>query len=365
LDVEERVQRCLSDARQYLEVRPEMAWSRAQQAVTLLGRSGAPGAVSDRAARDAALLTVSEICYVLAMRGVRLPPELGSPDLFNEACDQARAAQRERLSYLIRNIAEMAHGVLPSARFIILSDVAIGIVSARAELEPWVVLELDRRWKGWLDELEAGMANNPSNTRMLVGVLPAVCRILNLPDADVRAERIYQRSVQIFVKDRKYDEALQVLPLLPERQPRTEAVCHEGLGNFREAAECFVLAGSKKDALRCYRLIPDIPKALELAREVADDATAESLEWIGKLRELVDQRPEKFTKVVSPAEKKILEQLLEQALGVTRQKPAAKKAAGAKKAAAAKKAPAAKKAAAPKPRAPKKRPYIADDDFPF
>ena len=35
IDVEERIRRCQQDARQYLEVRPEMAWSRAQQAVTL------------------------------------------------------------------------------------------------------------------------------------------------------------------------------------------------------------------------------------------------------------------------------------------------------------------------------------------
>jgi hypothetical protein len=43
LDAEERVQRCQKDARQYLDVKPEIAWSRAQQAITLLGRLGAAG----------------------------------------------------------------------------------------------------------------------------------------------------------------------------------------------------------------------------------------------------------------------------------------------------------------------------------
>src|SRR5262249_32315977 len=54
LDAEERVQRCQADARQYLELKPDMAWSRAQQAVTLLGPAGSPAAVSDQAAREAA-----------------------------------------------------------------------------------------------------------------------------------------------------------------------------------------------------------------------------------------------------------------------------------------------------------------------
>ena len=51
LDLEERIQRCQTDARQYLEVKPEIAWSRAQQAVTLLGRPGLPAAIADEAAR--------------------------------------------------------------------------------------------------------------------------------------------------------------------------------------------------------------------------------------------------------------------------------------------------------------------------
>jgi hypothetical protein len=56
LDPEERVQRCQADARQYLEVKPGIAWSRAQQAVTLLGRPGSLAAVRDEAARNTAFL---------------------------------------------------------------------------------------------------------------------------------------------------------------------------------------------------------------------------------------------------------------------------------------------------------------------
>ena len=53
------------------------------------------------------------------------------------------------------------------------------------------------------------------------------------------------------------------------------------------------------------------------------------------------QRPDKFGRTVTDPEKKLLQDLLERALGVTRKKPAAKKAAS--------------KSAAPRKRAPAKR----------
>ncbi len=68
LDLEERVQRCQTDARQYLEVKPEMAWSRAHQAITLLGPKGSVASVADEAARSTAYLTLAEVCFTLAAR---------------------------------------------------------------------------------------------------------------------------------------------------------------------------------------------------------------------------------------------------------------------------------------------------------
>ena len=38
LDIEERIQRSIADARQFLTVKPDLAWSRAQQAVALTRR---------------------------------------------------------------------------------------------------------------------------------------------------------------------------------------------------------------------------------------------------------------------------------------------------------------------------------------
>ena len=69
---------------------------------------------------------------------------------------------------------------------------------------------------------------------------------------------------------------------------------------------------------------------------------APALEWITAMQTLAAKRPDNFNRVVKAEEKKLLESVLETALGVQRKKPAAKKAAVKKPAAkkvAVKKAP--------------------------
>jgi hypothetical protein len=60
---------------------------------------------------------------------------------------------------------------------------------------------------------------------------------------------------------------------------------------------------------------------------------AGSYEWLMQLRTLAEARPENFNRVMTAPEKKILEQMLEHALGVSRKKAAAKKTAPKKAAA--------------------------------
>jgi hypothetical protein len=113
--------------------------------------------------------------------------------------------------------------------------------------------------------------------------------------------------------------------------------------DFRQAAECYRVAGDLKSALNCYRSIPDLEAALQLLPELGTGhPAADSLQWMARMQKLVAERPEKFTKTVTPAEKKLLEEMLERSLGVARRKPVPRKAA-VKKVAAKKTAPRPKR----------------------
>jgi tetratricopeptide (TPR) repeat protein len=325
LGAEERVQRCQADARQYLEVKPEMAWSRAQQAATLLGRLDAPAAVTDQAVRDAAHLTLAEICFLLGVRHTRLPAELGNPDLFAEAAQAALQARRRGLAAAIRAIGRVdrAHS---ADRLQALAELAQVLPQHKSELESWVLVEIAAKRHSWLEALEAASPVNRSNTEAFLQLFPAFYDALGVPDAAQRLEGLRQRAIQALIKDKYFDEALRVLAKLTRREPKLEALCYEGVGNLRGAAESFKQAGDLKNALRCFRAIPDFAAALEIVRRLPDHPAAPSLEWLARLQSVVGERPEKFTRTVTDAEKKILEEMLEQALGVKRRKPAPKPA---------------------------------------
>jgi hypothetical protein len=323
LDIEERVQRCQTDARQFLQVKPELAWSRAQQAITLLGTPGSLAAVEDRDARNAAHLTLAEVCFIMGLRGVRLPPELGVVDLFATAGDAALSARRPGLCEILGAVASV-HGAAAENRLQRLAQLARVLTQHKDQIEPWLRIEFAARAQAWVDELESALFNG-HNAALLIRLLPGFYEALDLSDRMARTERLQQRAIQLLIKDKQYGDALAALRALPERQPKLEAQCHEGLGDFRAAAESYLAAGSPKDALNCYRSIPDLEAALKLLSEIGEHPAAESLRWISRVQRLMEERPDKFNKTVNAAEKKLLEEILERGLGVARRKPAPRK----------------------------------------
>ncbi len=349
LDAEERIQLCQSDARQYMSVRPEMAWSRAQQAVTLLGPPGSAASITDASVRNGAYLTVAEICFCLAFRNTRLAPELGRPDLFAEAAGAAVQAHRHGLAAIIRSVEKAnrpASAERPAERLNSLADLANTLPLYRADLEPWLLVEIESRSKAWIEELESALSSG-TNAAVLIRLLPPFYDVLGVPDRPARTERLRQRAIQLLIKDKQYSLALDALRATPERQPKLEATCLEAMSEFSLAAEAYRKAGDLKAALNCYRAIPDLDSALQLLPAISDGhPAADSLQWMAKMQKLIAERPEKFTKLVTPAEKKMLEEMLERGLGVTRRKPVPRAQSATKRAPAARKAgPATRKAA--------------------
>jgi hypothetical protein len=161
---------------------------------------------------------------------------------------------------------------------------------------------------------------------------------LFVPDeAKARSTRLREKALRQLMKAGSFRLALQLLDELPQADRKLVAECREGLGELEAAAAEYLSAGRPADALRCYRGIPDFEKTLDLIGQIGDHPAKASLEWLKSMRELAAARPAEFSRNVLPAEKKLLEQVLESALGVSRKKTVAKKPAAKK--APAKKAP--------------------------
>ena len=324
LEVEERIQRCQRDARQLVPVKPDLAWSRAQQAVALLGLPGDTLAVTDGPAREAAYMTLAEVCFQLAFRKQSLSPELGRPDLYQQAADAARSARK----FLLAN-AMHAIGVVDRGNRVEhlnhIGNVVQLISEAREELPAWFIVEVTGRADVWLEEMDRNLEAG-DNPLLAQRMLPPFFDALRLPDAPGRKDRLAQRCVQILMKSRRYPQALTIIQSLPEAKPKLAAECYEGSGQFDKAAAIYLQLGDREKALKCFRSAPDFESALKLVRQMEAHPARAPLEWLGELDALLARRPENFNRAMTPPEKKLLEAMLERGLGVQRKKPAVKKA---------------------------------------
>jgi len=325
LDVEERIQRCQQDARQLLVVKPDMAWSRAKQAVSLLGEGANLAAVRDDSVRHAAHLTLAEVCFTLAFRKLRLSSELGNPDLIDEAARAATAAGKPGTALIMRQIGTVLQA-RPEDHLTALGELARHMTRHQQELEPWLLVEIGGQLPRWVEELENALSAG-DNASILAQILPPFYDALRMPDSEQRKTRLRQRCIQFLIRNKRHAQALAILESLPERTPEQEAVCLQAMGEYRRAAEAYRAAGNLKEALACYRSIPDFDAAYALLQELKDHPAAGSYEWLVRLRQVLAERPEKFARVMLPSEKGLLEELLEQALGTKRKKPAPRQAA--------------------------------------
>jgi hypothetical protein len=236
--------------------------------------------------------------------------------------------------------------------------VAVQLADHEAEIDPWLVELLQTRSVFWLSTLEVRVDQIPL---VIYGSLPKLYRIFSPAEAPYRTAKLRGRTIQALMRLGSHADALRILLQTPGADPKLIAECRERLGEFEAAAIEYLKAGSPKDALRCYRSVPDFGKALELLQGMPDHPARASMDWLRRMRDLAAERPEEFSKTILPGEKKLLEQILEASLGATRKKAAAKPApkAAAKAAPKTKKPPPAKRPLKPKPRKkPDDNPYF-------
>jgi tetratricopeptide (TPR) repeat protein len=339
LEIEERLQRCQRDARQLVSVKPDLAWSRAQQAVALLGTPGDLTCVIDPEARQTAYRTLSEVCFQLAFRKKSLSPELGRLDLYEQAAEATRAAGQFLLANAMLAIgtAERAQGI---ERVNWIAQAIQQVAEAREQLPGWFIVEITSRAEAWLDDLGRHL-DAGDNPLLAQRILPPFFDALGFSDAQARKDRLAHRAIQILMKNRRHAQALTILEHLPEAKPKLTAECYEETGQFARAAAIYLELGERDKALKCYRSVPDFAAAVGLVRQMEGHAAAPSLEWLAELDGVLARRPENFNRTMTAPEKRLLEGMLERGLGVQRKKPAVKKAApkGSQKKPAPKRAP--------------------------
>ena len=354
LDLEERIQRCLQDARQLLDVKPDLAWSRAMLAVMLLGGGREVERVMDADLRERVQLTAAEISFVLGMRGAKMDASLGALNLFDEAEKLLDGDKHTRLRVMIhrlREISNAAHVERPSKLFLF----AEHVVQSTTPIPQWMLTEIQPKLRGWVDQLESTV-DVGHNAALLFPILRPFYEAIHFPDAAGRVRALRERTLQSLMKAKRYPDALSLLRIksgegLNAAERKTEATCLEKTGAYGAAAAIHRENGDLASAVDCYREVPDIVAAYELMRRMPEAHPArEAYDWMLQVKDVFAKRPANFNKVMLAAEKKSLESMLEQGLGVQRKGPVAKKVTAKKE--------AAKKVAAKQATKPKQNPWF-------
>jgi hypothetical protein len=154
---------------------------------------------------------------VLGLRNARLAPELGRPDLFQEAKRAALNAGRFGLGAMLDSIGRL-HRATFDNRLQALVDVAQMLPARKTEIEPWLMVELNSRASGWAGELEAALFN-ARNAGILIQLLPPFYELLDIPDRQARTQRLQQRAIQFLIKDKQFAPALGALRELASASP--------------------------------------------------------------------------------------------------------------------------------------------------
>jgi hypothetical protein len=170
-----------------------------------------------------------------------------------------------------------------------------------------------RRWHtnkivGWMDDLEK--APRPSEDSRTIRVIDTATILANAltKDYDYLEGLVQKTCVQWAdqaLGDRKPKTALKILEKLTIRDHHREADGYLKDGQLASASESFELAGNIEAAISAARQIPDIGRALELARRIESDDLP-TLEWLNDAKALFDNRSTRSVGNLTDAESKTL-----------------------------------------------------------
>ena len=170
-----------------------------------------------------------------------------------------------------------------------------------------------RRWHtnkivAWMDDLEK--APRPNDDGPTIRVIDTATILANVLTKEYDyleglVQKTCVRWADQALGDRKPKTALKILEKLTIRDHNREADCYLKDGQLVSASESFELAGNIEAAISATRQIPDIERALELARRTNSDDLP-TLEWLNDAKALFDNRSTRSVGNLTDAESETL-----------------------------------------------------------
>ena len=166
-------------------------------------------------------------------------------------------------------------------------------VLGRVEIElPEVDSAFRKKLTNWFDGIakQDALADEKQTFRVLSDTAKFVDRLnKSFPYMVQQFEQIRLDWASQYLSRKKFDTAIKILEQLKNRDHSLEAKCYLEAGKPASASKSYELAGDIEQAIMCARKVPDIDRALKLAKDV-DSPLLKTLEWLNDAKLLFENK---------------------------------------------------------------------------
>lgn len=179
------------------------------------------------------------------------------------------------------------------------SDQTVDLMLGGAEILSRVEIELPevdsafrKKLTNWFDGIakQDALADEKQTFRVLSDTAKFIDRLnKSFPYMAQQFEQIRLDWASQYLSRKKFDTAIKILEQLKNRDHSLEAKCYLEAGKPASASKSYELAGDIEQAIMCARQVPDIDRALKLAKDV-DSPLLKTLEWLNDAKLLFENK---------------------------------------------------------------------------
>ena len=179
------------------------------------------------------------------------------------------------------------------------SDQTIGLMLKGAEIFSRVEIELpevnsaySKKLTYWFDDLakKDALVDEKQTFRVLDDTTKFVESLSKpYPYMAKQIEQVRLNWAKQYSDKKKFETAIKILEQLQNRDHNLEAKCYLESGKPALASKSYELGGDIEQAILCARQVPDIDRALKLAKD-SDSPSLKTLEWLNDAKLLFENK---------------------------------------------------------------------------
>lgn len=266
MDISDRIQQCIKESQEFVDIRPDLAWRRALQGVELLEQDLRSQGAVDQPLRNEAYLNKSEIALKVYPSSKEI--QLESSVILDQGSAAAIHGGCADLGILFSALSRYEKSGFVTDLVPVLEAVT------KIELQPrWLKLWFEGKKNLWRAAIEKG-ARNSDSSMSICAVLPQCYQSLGIGRTSVKlyANRLKKSVGEDFRRSGEYDLAIQIAKTCDRPEKEFILKCLIAAKRYGEAAVIYEKAKEYIEAIRLFRRAGNKEKVEYLQGKISGDS---------------------------------------------------------------------------------------------